>query len=328
MVAARQTAMDDEPNPPPSLAELLPPDAAAVAKRFGVDESAILGIGSESVVFALDDERVLRLPRGETPGQAYRERLRAFLADLDGRLPYATPVILDIADGDAFTVERRIAGRPMAERLVDMPWETRDRAWRAYVVAVDKLRTIRRPEHRYTQLVAPEPISAATWPEFVARCMDAAAGRNRLTIEREVGPAGELLERAIALTKVLETSPPHALVHGDIFPGNMMMDDDGNVTGLLDFGVLTVAGDPALDLAGAYLPLEMLAECEPADAGVVRSLMVDHYGEEVAPPIACYRAWYALFLADPAYARAPYPRLYDWSLANLRRLARDETPDF
>jgi aminoglycoside phosphotransferase (APT) family kinase protein len=39
------------------------------------------------------------------------------------------------------------------------------------------------------------------------------------------------------------------LVHGDYFPEDVMVADDGCVCGVIDFGALTPIGDADLDLA-------------------------------------------------------------------------------
>ena len=209
----------------------------------------------------------------------------------------------------------------MLEALRDLRGAARQGTWRSYADSVAALGTIRHSEGRYRHLLAPKPIAADSWPAFIAACMTRAAKKNRNTIERTIGSPRGLLEQALALTGALERLPPPVLVHGDVFPGNVLVDDAGAVTAVLDFGQWTVAGEATLELAGAYLPLAMLEQCAPDDAALVLDLMVARHGGDLAPALRCYRAWFALEMADPSNAAPPYPRLYHWSLANLRRLA-------
>ncbi len=286
----------------------------------------MLGLGGESMVFALDEPRVLRVPRGQ-PAPTLEGR-QAFLADLEGKLPFRTPLILEIGLDHAYTIEARLPGRSMLDVLRELRGPVRARAWRSYITAVDAIGTIPRPDPVYRQILASDPIEAATWPDFIAACMAGAAQRNRATIEREIGDADRIAAQAIALTADLEREPPKVLVHGDVFPGNVMMDDAGAVTAVIDFGYFTVAGDPTLDLAAAYLPLEMLDVCGPDDIEVVRDLMVQRHGAGIEAAIRCHRAYFALFMADPANAAEPYPRLYRWSLTNMAKLAMGTLPGF
>ncbi len=45
--------------------------------------------------------------------------------------------------------------------------------------------------------------------------------------------------------------PEKCVVHTDIWPPNVMMDDDLRVTGLIDFSSTTRIGDTLMDLLGA-----------------------------------------------------------------------------
>ncbi len=54
-----------------------------------------------------------------------------------------------------------------------------------------------------------------------------------------------------AVTSALRSLPPApgALVHGDLIPANILVDDAGRPSAVLDFGFLTTVGDPAFDAA-------------------------------------------------------------------------------
>jgi Ser/Thr protein kinase RdoA (MazF antagonist) len=55
------------------------------------------------------------------------------------------------------------------------------------------------------------------------------------------------------------------LVHGDYFPENVMVADDGRICGVIDFGALTLIGDADVDLACAVLNLTGMAGVTPED---------------------------------------------------------------
>lgn len=54
---------------------------------------------------------------------------------------------------------------------------------------------------------------------------------------------------------------PPTWLHGDMHPANVLTTPDGTIAGIVDFGDLC-AGDPALDLAGAWILLPDLPAVE------------------------------------------------------------------
>jgi aminoglycoside phosphotransferase (APT) family kinase protein len=61
------------------------------------------------------------------------------------------------------------------------------------------------------------------------------------------------------------------LVHGDYTLENVMVDAHGAVCAVIDFGALTLVGDPQLDLACAVLFLTGLPGIDSADRAIVRA---------------------------------------------------------
>ncbi|MCW2916398.1 MAG: aminoglycoside phosphotransferase family protein [Actinomycetia bacterium] len=41
------------------------------------------------------------------------------------------------------------------------------------------------------------------------------------------------------------------MIHGDLYPGNILMRDRAAVSGVIDFGTFTMIGDPLYDVAAA-----------------------------------------------------------------------------
>jgi hypothetical protein len=301
-------------------------ERAALLKRFGIDERALIGAGGESSVYALPGERVLRVARSRTAGASDPHRLRAFLATIAHRPPFATPEIVDIDPDGLWRIEFRLPGTSMLTRLAKLGDDRRDQAFRAYAVAVDAIATVALPGLPYGHVLSPTPVTADDWHGFVRDSLVRFLARNRATIAREVGDPQPLFDLADSMIAELPKNPPKVLVHGDYFPGNVLIAPDLSVSALIDFGIYTVVGDAQLDLAVACLTLEMIAETTAHDARFVRELILDRHGPEIAPVLRFYRAWLAFSLADPANAALPYPRLYRWSIAMLKLLQEGRFP--
>ena len=104
------------------------------------------------------------------------------------------------------------------------------------------------------------------------------------------------------------------LVHGDYFPGNVMVGDNLRVSAVFDFGSLSVMGDPAMDLASAAIFLEVQRNFRPDDASWVTARLTERHGSDLEDAIAADRGWYALRLA---HSKWQDERLYAWCVRSL-----------
>ena len=299
---------------------------ARILADFRVKPDDLIGEGIESLVYALGPAHVLRLPKAGKFPAGSRAALQSLLATIEGRLPFATPRIEEIGPDERWTIEARLPGRPLSRFLKTAHDDARDRALRTYADAVEAIATIRLDAAAYGHLVAPHPVTAPDWRLFLRETLDRFRGRNRVTIAREIGDPYLLQDKAADMIVGLAELPTRSLVHGDYFPGNVLIGADLEVTAVLDFGPYTVCGDPLLDLAVASLSLELIDETTAHDARFVRDIMVERHGEDILPAFRFYRAWLAFSMADPANAAAPYPKLYGWSIMMLRLLAEGRLP--
>ena len=261
--------------------------------------------------------RVLRRP-GDAAELA---RLQSFLAGIDGRLDVPTAVIEAIDAKGRFTIERRLAGTSLLALLPRLHGAKRRRAISAYVAGAEATGRLLLPDRPYGQILAPAAITAATWPGFFRLSLDHWLARNGATIAAATGSVARVSANALALAAALPERPRKGLAHGDYFPGNVLLDEALSVTGLVDFSVFTLAGDPLYDAITAALFLEMIEEAEADDVALARHLVVERHGEAILPAARFYRAYAAILMADPANAAPPYPRLFAWSVANLKALA-------
>lgn len=301
-------------------------DKARILEEFGLSETDLVGEGGESVVYALGHDHVLRMPKSRPFEPGSRARLKAFLDAIAGKLPFATPTIEEIGPDEDYTIETRLPGRSLAAFLKTAGDDARDHALRNYVAAIDAFRTVEFPDHPYGHMLAAAPVTADNWRTFTRASLARFRSAHRVAIAHDVGDPYRLFDKAADMIDHLPAYPPKALVHGDYFPGNVLIGENLTITGVIDFGPFTVAGDPMLDLAVSYLTLELIEECTADDARFVRELIVERRGQEIVPALRFYRAYLAFSMADPANIAAPYPRLYGWSVAMLKLLAEDRLP--
>ena len=160
-----------------------------------------------------------------------------------------------------------------------------------------------------------------TWPGFFRASLDHWLARNGAAIAAATGSVERVSTNAMALLAGLPERPQKALAHGDYFPGNVLFDERLTLTGLVDFSVFTLAGDPLYDAITAALFLEMIDEADADDVALARHLVSRATARRSCLSARFYRAYAAILMADPANAAPPYPRLFAWSVANLRALA-------
>lgn len=276
-------------------------EAVGLLRSAGYPVTHEVGRGMEGVVAALDDDRVVKVwdrrPREEV------DRLRLFYDAVEAGLgaagvPIAVPRILEVseADGLVVTVHRRLQGRalrgPRPEPVVEVL---------AGLAAVE-------PHPDMALLPVPDgelPFDPAVpFGESLAALVRRRAG---LVAERVSADTVERMADALAS---VEPVPPR-LVHGDLGPVHVLLEDDRPV-GLLDFGYVSTVGDPAFDAAVAACLQDMFGPDARAATAALDALVVRRFGYDPAV-LELYRAAYGLVTAS---CLAGHPGVHlDWCVA-------------
>ncbi|MCW2776664.1 MAG: aminoglycoside phosphotransferase [Frankiales bacterium] len=196
--------------------------------------------GTDNDLYRLGDDLVVRLPvvAWSVDDVAKEQRWLPVLAP---HLPLAVPVpvaagVPDEGFAAPWSVYRWLPGQDASAT----PPEDPVRAARGLAAFVQALHAV---DATGAPLAGPSNRGVA----LAARDAPTRTALASLTDELDVG-AGLALWQA-ALSAAPHAGPP-AWVHGDLHPGNLLV-DDGRLTGVLDFGSLS-CGDPAVDLLPAW----------------------------------------------------------------------------
>ncbi len=265
------------------------PDDVVLA-RFGIDATARLGGGGEADVYALDDDRVLRVPRSAVTEEALDAR-RALIDAIGVPLAYALPEVLEHVDVDGRTVvvERRLAGRNALDVLGE-PGIDREALVRSHLDAAASI----------AGLPCPVDTFGEVWGEG-GRTADSFATWSLDRLGASLAVAGSAFSHVDArsttddLVRALPEAEPPApvLVHLDAYLGNMLAEGD-RITAVLDFGPMTVGGPRHLDplVAVAYLTPEITPTSTQADRAVAEQWLAERDLQDALGPAERWIATY------------------------------------
>jgi fructosamine-3-kinase len=107
------------------------------------------------------------------------------------------------------------------------------------------------------------------------------------------------------------------LVHGDFFPGNILIDKMlCHVTALLDFGMLTMYGDSLFDIATGWVFFDMYDELKVKIRDRYLSMTLETLGRRVRGNLYRYVLLYSVLSAN-TYSSKCTDGHYQWCVANL-----------
>jgi putative membrane protein len=296
------------------------PVRRAVLERYGVGPEDFLGRGGEANVFALDAERVLRLHRSSVPSAsaAYVRRIGALYEQLDrSAVPFALPQVFEVHEEDvSWSIERRLPGQPLDELLRTLADDDRRRAIEGYVDGAAAFAGLGVPpgfEPGYGELFTVEGLRADRWGDLLGDRLELQLGMAAAVVGEHVPDLDRAAERIIASARE-EPADGRALVHGDYFPGNVLLGDDLRISAVLDFGWLTVVGDPTHDVRSAVAFWAVRPWARSGDDDALLAAAARHLGPDARDLIARTRRYEQLRFAFVAED----PHLHTWCLDGLR----------
>ncbi|PFG40015.1 aminoglycoside phosphotransferase (APT) family kinase protein [Georgenia soli] len=208
--------------------------------------------GWDNVLWRLGEDLAVRVPR-RRQAAALVEHEQRWLPELAPRLPVPVPV--PVRTGGP------TAGYPWHWSVV--PWLAGSPA--AHVPAAERDATAEQLAEFVLALHIPAPPDAPHNPvRGVPLSSREDAVRERLATGA-VPHAARVEGLWEELVRVPHWEGPPSWVHGDLHPANLLLDAAGGLAAVLDFGDMT-AGDPATDLATAWLTLDAPARRRFADA--------------------------------------------------------------
>lgn len=297
-------------------------DAAGdLLRRHGWMPGEVLGSGVEGTVLALSSETVAKVWHGRSSKDI--ERLHQFTTAVAGaELPFGTPRVVDVLRDEhaLVTVERRLCGEPMRPGFEPEPsaaTEAEAACLTAVLAALAGAET--HPDMAVLPVLPGEPAfdHARPFAHSLADLVENLVARTPGPLSREFDDLDVLVAATASSLRSLPATGRHRLLHGDLIPGNVLVDTAYRVVGVLDFGFFTTLGDPAFDAAITASIFDMYGPRARVSESLLDEAFRDAFDHDVVR-LNVYRAAYALTTAH-AFSPEGTDGHFAWCVQMLRR---------
>lgn len=269
-------------------------------RRLGHAGAEPLDAGMEAAVYRLGAGRIAKVWGRRTPDEL--TRLKTFYDELaDARLSFRTPRILAVHTTGlgVCTIEEELPGTRLDRATTGGRARLVPRVQDLFLDVLDELSLVRAPAalDLMPYMDEPDPFRPAgqSWVDALAALVERRVRRSDV-LHAAVPDLDERAARVVSLLRAWG-GDHHGVVHGDLNPGNILVDEELRLTAVLDFGLLSLPGDPAFDaavtahVADMYGPEALLVE-RGYDAAVTRRF---GHPQEL---LTLYRAAWALITSD------------------------------
>jgi aminoglycoside phosphotransferase (APT) family kinase protein len=280
-----------------------------------------LAAGVEGAIYDLGDGRIAKVWRDRRVADL--ERMRSLYADVAAAGPhFSTPEILAVerVHGMSVTYERKLPGQPLQQRLAFDDHALDPAAARCVIDVLRALAAIPATGTMRQLAVLDEgrPLwaGADTFRAALVNLLRRRAARFGAVIR---GRLPDFDRRYAALMSRLETLAirPDTVIHGDLVPGNILVDAQARPLAVVDFGFLTTAGDPRFDAAIAASVMNMYGPRAPAITEALTAQVALDLGYPVEV-LLIYQAAYAVATTN-AFTSDGSDGHFAWCVSQLRR---------
>lgn len=292
-----------------------------ILDKFGISKSNFLGSGMESEVYAYDDNKVVKLYNDMSDSNKQRI-LKGFYSKIDSSsLSYELPFIYDTFEenGILVTIEKRIEGNNLQSMLSKMNYIEQNNMMETYLNANIELKSVKiKPNLEGYILFNDQQISSLninSWFDLLKEEIFRKRKELESYLKRDVVNYDAKVKQLVEILS-LGYEGEYSLIHGDFYPGNVMINESGKVTGLIDFGLMTMYGDNLFDIAIGWVCFDMYNELNTNIYERYLNIIISTLGEDVRKRLYFYVLIYSYISAN-FYSPNCEDGHYQWCVRNL-----------
>jgi Ser/Thr protein kinase RdoA (MazF antagonist) len=292
-----------------------------ILQKYHILPDALFSSGMEAEVYACGPDAVLKLYDG-TASLADLLTLQDFYHLLRRQaVPYALPLIHTVAQEDRFlvTIEQRLSGTRLSVVLPSLTNAQLDEIMQRYLTAALAVSQIPAPATlKRWKLFDPDQLSEhvdGDWHQFLARYLTRKLAQVSPYLSRDVPHFTAKVQQLRTILGQPYRGEYH-LIHGDYFPGNLLVNEAHHVTALLDFGLMTMLGDYLFDLATGWVFFDMYDDLKANLRERYLAVLLDRLGGAVRGKLYRYVLVYSILSAN-TYSPKCADGHYQWCVANL-----------
>ncbi|EFH87414.1 phosphotransferase family protein [Ktedonobacter racemifer] len=287
---------------------------------LGIKGPVLLGEGSESQTYDYTADKVVKIYKGPVEQDNLDHLCSIYTWLSTHHLPFAVPEIYAIEshEGTVYLIEKKLAGRPISAVYAQLQMYERQRLLSNYLEAVRHLQGVVLPTQPYGSIFhapGPSPVPYQSWRKFLRETAPLKLPQTQDDLRQEGIDVARLLEKFFQDIENAPDTPEKNFVHGDYFFGNVLVDDELEISAVLDVSWWSVVGDHLMDIAGAVMFLDLYEYVTPQEIASLTQQALALYGPEILTAIRIYGVYYSLLLSD---CKLLDPAAYSWSIKRLR----------
>ena len=294
-------------------------------QQCGLPEMPFLGAGMQCMVFADGTDRAIKIYNNSI-GIANLQRLQQFYDSLNtAAVSFSVPKILAVnpLNDKIIVTEERLPGVSLTRQMQQqMPGQQLRSYFQQYTDTLFQLQQLT------TAFLSPgEPLDQSgdffayghygSWQHLLTANLErklAASGDRYRPFIHEMET---LTAKIFAWLKTLPVTQ-NSLLHGDFFPANTLVNEEGTITAVLDFGTFTALGDPLYDIGLGWMFADMYHDVQHLDTKqYVGDLVMERLTSEETGRMKCYILVYSILSADMYGSADVNDGHFRWAMHNL-----------